>query len=513
MMLHLKMCRGAFSKVLKIVILACVLPAGDIFAARAQTKPDSAQIKYFAEVKTVSEPFVRDLRRNFVKTYSLPEAAFMRKSDSAHAALTSVLNKYSATLKPGVVKEQRIQFDYYFDKLLADYPANFMDYTGKPLEDDDLIARRLRKHRPDLNDPALLNEVMFRNFVHAYFTWELMAELKKPVYNNVDNKLLVAVFNIINREISNKKCRDFWQYDYLYDGITNNGIENAGKIYQTFKKSCKDTAYLRRVNALYQYEYKRRQGHLIKIYKTVNGYTLDIHLFLPDSTAKAGRRPAMVFFHAGDWREGKPDWYFDDCKAWARKGWVACTVEYRTLSRAGTLPFEAVKDARSAIRWLRQHAAEYHIDTSRIVANGYDSGGQLALACAMADKYNEKSDDLHFSPAPNLVMVTSGLFDLTDVNNAWIMRYFKDKSALRDISPLYLVKKITPPVLVIHGRKDADEDYTVARHFATLLRDAGSAVSFHPVDDAPHLLWLDTKYAGEAEKVQQDFLRKYGYDR
>ena len=31
---------------------------------------------------------------------------------------------------------------------------------------------------------------------------------------------------------------------------TNNGIENAGKIYETFKKSCKDTAYLRRVMAL-----------------------------------------------------------------------------------------------------------------------------------------------------------------------------------------------------------------------------------------------------------------------
>ena len=163
------------------------------------------------------------------------------------------------------------------------------------------------------------------------------------------------------------------------------------------------------------------------------------------------------------------------------------------------------------MRWLRQHAAEFNIDTGRIVANGYDAGGQLALACAMADKYDEKADDLRFSAAPNLIMVTSGLFDLTDTNNAWIMRYFKDKAVIRDISPLYLVKKGMPPVLVLHGRKDADEDYAVARHFATILKDAGNPVSFHPVDDAPHLLWLDTKYAGEAEKVQQDFLRKWGY--
>ena len=477
----------------------------------AQTKPDSAQIKYFAGIKKFSAPFVSNLRRNFVQTYSLPETDFIRRVDSAHALLTVVLNKYSAALKADFVKEQHIQIDYYFDKLLADYPANFTSYTAKPLPDAALIAARLRKHLADLNDPTLLNEVMFRNYVHAYFTWELTDELNKPLYRNIDNKLLAAVFNLINRQITNKKCRDFWQYDYLYDGITNNGIENAAKIYETFKKTCKDTAYLRRVNALYKYEYRRRQGHLVKIYKTVGDYTLDMHLFLPDSGAKGAKKPVMVYFHAGDWREGKPDWYFDDCKAYARKGWVACAVEYRTFSRAGTLPFEAVKDARSAIRWLRQHAAEFNIDTGRVVANGYDAGGQLALACAMTDKYNEKTDDLGISPTPNLIMVTSGLFDLTDVNNAWIMQYVKDKNALRQISPLYLVKTGLPPILIIHGRKDADEDYAIARHVATLIKDAGNHISFHPVDDAPHLLWLDTKYAGEAEKVQQDFLRKYGY--
>jgi len=510
-MLRFKMSRCTASMVSKLIALICVLTFAGVFKARAQTKPDSAQIKYFAEIKKFSEPFVGDLRRNFVKNYSLPETDFIRKIDSAHTLLTAVLNKYAALLKPDLVKEQHVQIDYYFDKLLADYPANFTSYTDKPLSDATLIATRLRKHLADLNDPSLLNEVMFRNYVHAYFTWELNDEMNKPIYKNVYNKLLIAVFNVINRQVTNKKCRDFWQYDYLYDGITNNGIENAGKIYETFKKTCKDTAYLRRVTSLYKYEYRRRQGHLIKIYKTVNDYTLDIHIFLPDSAAREPKKPVMVFFHAGDWREGKPDWYFDDCKGYARKGWVACTVEYRTFSRAGTLPFEAVKDARSAMRWLREHGADYNIDTGRIVANGYDSGGQLALACAMTDKYNEKSDDLRISPVPNLIMVTSGLFDLTDVNNAWIAQYFKDKNALRDLSPLYLVKKGLPPILIIHGRKDADEDYAVARHVATLIKDVGNPISFHPIDGATHLLWLDTKTLGEMEKVQQDFLKKWGY--
>jgi acetyl esterase/lipase len=476
-----------------------------------QPKTDSAQTNYYKEIKTFSEPFVMTMRRGYVKMYSLPEKDFIRKTDSAQAILLSVVKKYSALLKPDFIKEQLIQINYYFDKLLADYPANFEGYTSQALLDAPLIAARLQKHLPDLNDPTLLNEVMFRNYVHSFFTYELMGELTKPAYRNLDHKSLQAVLAVINRLITNQKCRNFWQYDYVYDDITNNGIKNIDKIYLAFNKNCKDTAYLHRVDGLYKYEYKRRQGHLIQAYKTAGASKLDMHLFLPDSAFKAGKRPVMVYFHAGDWREGKPDWYFDDCKAWARKGWVACSVEYRTWSREGTLPFDAVKDARSAIRWLRQHAAEFNIDTNRVVTNGYDAGGQLALACALAGKYNESTDNLRFSPVPNLVMVTSAIYDLTDTNNAWITRYFKDKNALREISPIYLARKIAPPVLVIHGRKDADEDYAHARHFASQLKEAGSPVSFHPVDDAPHLLWLDTKYAGEAEKVQQDFLKKWGY--
>src|ERR1700733_753532 len=139
------------------------------YKSSAQTKPDSAQIKYFAEIKTFSDAFVNALRRNYVQTYSLRETDFIREIDSAHALLSVVLNKYSAGLKPDFVKEQHLQIDYYFDKLLADYPANYTSYTGKGLPDVALITARLRKHLPDLNDPALLNEVMFRNYVHAYF--------------------------------------------------------------------------------------------------------------------------------------------------------------------------------------------------------------------------------------------------------------------------------------------------------------------------------------------------------
>jgi len=219
----------------------------------------------------------------------------------------------------------------------------------------------------------------------------------------------------------------------------------------------------------------------------------------------------MVYFHPGDWKEGKPDWYFEECKQYARKGWVACAIEYRTYDREGATPYDAVKDARSAIRWLRKHATVYNIDTARIVANGYDAGGQLALACELANGYNEKTDDLHYKASPNLIMVTSGIYDLTDINNAWKRRELKDKALARSISPLFLVRAGMSPVLVIHGRKDNEADYAIAKQFEAQMKSNKNPIAFHPVDKATHLLWLDTKYAGEVERVQQDFLKKYGY--
>lgn len=70
-----------------------------------------------------------------------------------------------------------------------------------------------------------------------------------------------------------------------------------------------------------------RQGHLIKTYKSVGGFNLDMHIFLTESFLKNQQRPAIVFFHGGSWSEGKPDWFFETCRTYTKKGWVACAVE------------------------------------------------------------------------------------------------------------------------------------------------------------------------------------------
>jgi acetyl esterase/lipase len=186
-------------------------------------------------------------------------------------------------------------------------------------------------------------------------------------------------------------------------------------------------------------------------------------------------------------------------------------VEYRIYEREGTLPFEAVKDARSAIRWLRQHAATYRIDPDRIVASGNSAGGHLVLCCALADRWNEKTDDLHYSPVPNVLMVTSGVYDLTDQKTEFFRRTIKDKSLFKTISPDFLVRKNIPPTLLIHATGDGNVPFDSAKRFASAMQQAGNSIEFQVIDGNDHFLWFDPKYAAQVGQIRKDFLLKMGY--
>ncbi len=46
-------------------------------------------------------------------------------------------------------------------------------------------------------------------------------------------------------------------------------------------------------------------------------------------------------------------------------------------------------DAKSAMRYVREHAGEFHVDPQKIVASGGSAGGHLAAATALITDYND----------------------------------------------------------------------------------------------------------------------------
>ncbi|MGB2011452.1 MAG: alpha/beta hydrolase, partial [Akkermansiaceae bacterium] len=110
--------------------------------------------------------------------------------------------------------------------------------------------------------------------------------------------------------------------------------------------------------------------------------TLDI--FYPDDFKQGQKRPAIVFFFGGGWVGGKPSQFYVQAAYLASRGMVAISASYRTKKSHKVEPSGCVEDGKSAIRYIRKHAAELGIDPDQLAVGGGSAGGHVAAATATA---------------------------------------------------------------------------------------------------------------------------------
>jgi len=112
----------------------------------------------------------------------------------------------------------------------------------------------------------------------------------------------------------------------------------------------------------------------VEVYKTIGDTKLSLYIFNPPGHTAALRRPAIVFFFGGGWRQGSPDQFEAQCRELASLGMVAISADYRVFSRNQSNVLDSVRDAKSAIRYIRENAQRFGIDPQRIAAGGGSSG-------------------------------------------------------------------------------------------------------------------------------------------
>ena len=195
------------------------------------------------------------------------------------------------------------------------------------------------------------------------------------------------------------------------------------------------------------------------VYKKVDGRELHVDVFYTSPVQQRENNVAIALFHGGGWAFGSPSEFYEACRRYARKGYVTFSFQYRLcINEDGTYPnpditpVESTKDARSAIRWLRENAGQLKIDPDKIVVGGQSAGGQLALATALCDTVNEKTDNLNVSPAPNALLLFSSNVNTVE---AWIDNLLGDRrKEIWSISPHHNMKKSMPPAIAFSGEED-----------------------------------------------------------
>jgi len=140
-----------------------------------------------------------------------------------------------------------------------------------------------------------------------------------------------------------------------------------------------------------------RQPDRIVEYKQIGDMSLTLHIFNPPNLEQGDKKAAIVFFFGGGWVTGTPAHFYNQSEYLASRGMVAICADYRTRNKHGTSPLESVKDGRSAIRWVRQHAWELGIDPDRLAAGGGSAGGHVAAATGTTKNLDEDGEDTSVS--------------------------------------------------------------------------------------------------------------------
>lgn len=243
------------------------------------------------------------------------------------------------------------------------------------------------------------------------------------------------------------------------------------------------------------------------VYKTVGQRSLSLHVFHPEGFKAGDRRPVFVAFHGGGWSGRTPKYFYPFAQAFADQGMVGISVEYRLLNqKKGVTVFDCVKDARSAIRFIRKNASALAIDPGRIFVSGGSAGGHLAAATALFDEVDDTGDDLSVSCRPDLLILYYPVIDTSadgygraKIGERW-----------RDLSPVDRVKPGLPPTLLLHGTKDTVTPFVGAERFHQAMLADGNICEMVVQDGGIHGYFLYDKESFDAAMRQTlEFIRRH----
>jgi acetyl esterase/lipase len=230
---------------------------------------------------------------------------------------------------------------------------------------------------------------------------------------------------------------------------------------------------------------------------------------------RADKAPVLIAMHGGGWQHRSRPTYQYWGPYFAKHGIAVFEIAYRT-AKAGIYP-RAVYDVKSAIQFVRAHAAEYSLDSERIGLMGDSAGGHLAAQLSLAaDQYTDDAGEPHRDVSTD-VKVAICFYGVYDLLAQWthdqlvrptdhITEKFLDVSPLNDrkiyfeSSPISYatIGRTKTRFLLIHGLEDYIVDPAQTKNFwqalnqarihsrCLMIPGAGHFWNSEPFEDRPH---------------------------
>jgi len=249
-------------------------------------------------------------------------------------------------------------------------------------------------------------------------------------------------------------------------------------------------------------------------YKQIDTITLKLFVKNPANFNEKTEYPTIVFFFGGGFNSGKVTQFKPHAEYLSSRGMITVLADYRVKTRHQTTPFDAVADAKSAIRFLRQNSKKLNIYKEKIAASGGSAGGHLAAAAATVHGLNDPNDNLKVSAKPNALVLYNPVFD----NGPTGYGYERVGDRYLEISPIHNIDKFTPPTIVFLGTKDDLIPVETAKLYKQKMELAGSRCDLFLYEDQRHGFFNYRDDSKDGNKyftetlVQTDlFLESIGY--
>jgi acetyl esterase/lipase len=252
------------------------------------------------------------------------------------------------------------------------------------------------------------------------------------------------------------------------------------------------------------------------VYGRKYGTALTLDVFTPTEKANGA---AVVVVVSGGWFSSHDAINPGLAGAWVKHGYTVFAVVHGSQPRF-TIP-EAVADLNRAIRFIRYHARDYHIDPDRIGITGGSAGGHLSLMQGTAGDAGDPKAKDPVDRTSSRVQAVACFFPPTDFLNYGEKgksvlqsvvvvkhklvapfdfqafdqerRVFvpvtderKIEGILRQCSPITHVSSDDPPTLIIHGDKDSIVPLQQSQAIVTRFKEVGVPAELIVKEGADH---------------------------
>ncbi len=270
-------------------------------------------------------------------------------------------------------------------------------------------------------------------------------------------------------------------------------------------------------------------------YKDVNyaGDSLEAHrldIYLPQTGLD--RYKVVVIIYGSAWfaNNMKAMAYLSIGKPLVDAGFAVVSINHRSSGDA-KFPAQA-HDVKAAIRYIRAHAAEYHLDTSFIGITGFSSGGHLSSFAGVSNGMKTRTvgnttmdvegtvgNCLDASSQVDAVVDWFGPVDMATMERCETVKdAHSPEAALLGGAPTDLPDMVTlsspysyvtpegPRFLVIHGDSDSVVPHCQSERFAKVLKENGRLERFISVPGGEHgpVTFNDSTFSAMVQFFQQE---------